>query len=44
MNEVLEGFKLIGLAFVKEPSVWWFLAPVFLLWIGMEIYFGQYKK
>jgi len=34
----------IGRAFVEEPGVWWFLAPVFLLWIGMEIYFGQYKK
>lgn len=44
MNEILQGFKLIGLAFVKDVSVWWFLTPVFLLWIGMEIYFGQYKK
>ena len=44
MTEIIEAFKLIGSAFVKEPSVWWFLAPVFLLWIGMEIYFGQYKR
>lgn len=44
MEEILEGFNLIGKALIKEPSVWWFLAPVFLLWIGMEIYFGQYKK
>jgi hypothetical protein len=44
MEEILEGFRLIGQAFVKEPGVWWFLAPVFLLWIGMEIYFGQYKR
>lgn len=44
MTEIIEAFKLIGAAFVKEPSVWWFLAPVFLLWIGMEIYFGQYKR
>ena len=44
MNEILNGFKLIGQAFVKEPGLWWFLIPVFLLWIGMEIYFGQYKK
>lgn len=44
MEQILQGFKLIGQAFVKEPSVWWFLIPVFLLWIGMEIYFGQYKK
>lgn len=44
MTEILQGFKLIGEAFIKEPSVWWFLIPVFLLWVGMEIYFGQYKK
>lgn len=44
MEQILEGFNLIGKSLIKEPSVWWFLAPVFLLWIGMEIYFGQYKK
>lgn len=44
MTEIIQAFKLIGAAFVKEPSIWWFLAPVFLLWIGMEIYFGQYKR
>lgn len=44
MEQILQAFKLIGQGFVKEPSVWWFLTPVFLLWIGMEIYFGQYKK
>jgi hypothetical protein len=44
MENLLEGFRLIGRAFVEEPSIWWFLAPVFILWIGMEIYFGQYKK
>jgi len=44
VENILQGFKLIGGAFVKDPSIWWFLAPVFLLWVGMEIYFGQYKK
>ena len=44
MEQVWEGFNLIGKAFVEEPSIWWFLAPVFILWIGMEIYFGQYKR
>jgi len=44
MENIWNGFKLIGESFVKEGSVWWFLIPVFLLWIGMEIYFGQYKK
>jgi hypothetical protein len=44
IEQILNGFKLIGAAFFKEPSIWWFLIPVFLLWIGMEVYFGQYKK
>jgi len=44
LDQILEGFNLIGKSFIKEPSLWWFLAPVFILWIGMEIYFGQYKR
>ncbi|MFH2013768.1 MAG: hypothetical protein ABIJ17_02250 [Patescibacteria group bacterium] len=44
ITEIINGFKLIGQAFIKEPGIWWFLIPVFLLWLGMEIYFGQYKK
>jgi hypothetical protein len=44
LEQILEGFNLIGKSFIKDPSIWWFLAPVFLLWIGMEFYFGQYKK
>jgi hypothetical protein len=44
MTQIIEGFQLIGQSFVKEPSIWWFLTPVFILWIVMEIYFGQYKK
>jgi len=44
MNQIINGFQLIARSLVKEPSIWWFLAPVFILWIVMEIYFGQYKK
>lgn len=44
MENILEALNLIGKSFIEELSLWWFLAPVFLLWIGMEIYFGQYKK
>ena len=44
MNPLIEGFKLIGDSLVKESSIWWFLAPVFILWIVTEIYFGEYKK
>ncbi|MBD3282628.1 MAG: hypothetical protein GF387_03435 [Candidatus Portnoybacteria bacterium] len=44
MEQIIQAFKTIGHAFVQEPSIWWFLAPIFILWLGMEIYFGQYKK
>lgn len=44
MNQIIEGFQLIGQSLTRDPSIWWFLAPVFILWIVMEVYFGQYKK
>ena len=44
MNPLVEGFKLIGQSLVKDINIWWFLAPVFILWIVMEVYLGQYKK
>lgn len=28
----------------KEWSVWWFLAPLIILWIVLELYFGRYKS
>lgn len=43
-SQIVYGFQLIGQSLVKEPSIWWFLTPIFILWIVMEIYFGQYKK
>ena len=43
-NQLIEGFQLIGQSLTRDPSIWWFLAPVFILWIVMEIYLGQYKK
>jgi len=44
MNQILFGFQSIGQAFMQDVNIWWFLAPIFILWIGMEIYLGQYKK
>jgi hypothetical protein len=40
----VDGFRQIGASFLKEASLWWYLAPVFLLWIVLELYFGKYKK
>lgn len=44
ITNILDGFKEIGGSFLKDGSLWWFLAPIFLLWILLEIYFGKYKK
>ncbi|MBU0667408.1 MAG: hypothetical protein ABIC91_04520 [Nanoarchaeota archaeon] len=37
------ALKEIGASFVREPSLWWFLTPIILLWVILEIYFGEYK-
>lgn len=39
-----KGFSEIGSAFVTNLSIWWVLLPIFLLWIVLEVYFGEYKK
>ncbi len=44
MNQLIQGFQLIGQSLTEDISIWWFLTPVFILWIVMEIYFGEYKK
>lgn len=44
MEQIIDGFKLISESLFKDPSIWWFLTPVFILWIVMEVYLGQYKK
>ena len=43
-NQLLLGFGEIGHALVRDLSVWWVLTPIFLLWISMELYFGEYKQ
>lgn len=48
MNWFLQGMldalgEIIKAPF-KEWSVWWFLAPVIILWIILELYFGRYKS
>jgi hypothetical protein len=40
----LEALNQIGASFTKDHSLWWFLAPVFLLWLLLELYFGKYKR
>ena len=44
LDEAIKALNEIGYSFVKDFSLWWYLAPVILLWIALEIYFGKYKK
>lgn len=42
-QDLLFAFQEILDAFAKDFSIWWVLTPIFLLWIFMELYFGEYK-
>jgi hypothetical protein len=44
INDIGAGFYDIGLALTSDLGVWWLLIPIFLLWIAMEVYFGEYKQ
>lgn len=39
-----EALKEILSSPFRDWSIWWLLAPVFVLWILMELYFGKFKK
>jgi hypothetical protein len=43
-SQILIGFKEIGRAFTSDFSIWWILAPIFILWFAMEIYFSEYRR
>ena len=43
-ENLIYGFNQILLAFTKDPSIWWLIAPVVLFWVIIEIYFGRYKN
>jgi hypothetical protein len=38
------SFKEIIASPFKDWSIWWYLAPVIVLWFVLEIYFGKYKQ
>ena len=44
VDEMIKALNEIGYSFTKDVSLWWYLAPVILLWLALEIYFGKYKK
>ena len=43
-DKFVDGFSQIGNAFVVDLGVWWFLAPIFILWVATEVYFGEHKR
>ena len=43
-DKFVDGFSQIGDAFVADLGVWWFLAPILVLWATTEIYFGEHKR
>lgn len=44
MNYILGGFKNLSEAIIEDPGIWWFLAPILILWLASQIYFGEYKR
>jgi hypothetical protein len=44
ISNIFTGFKEVFLAFVKDPSIWWLIAPIILFWAIIEIYLDIYKK
>lgn len=44
IESLVAALESIGKAFISDLGVWWFLAPIFILWIMMEVYLGEYKK
>lgn len=44
IDELIYALGQISKAFITDLGVWWFLAPIFILWVVMEVYLGEYKK
>lgn len=43
-DNLLWGFSEIFSSPLKDPSIWWLLAPIILFWFVIEIYFGRHKN
>ena len=43
-DNLLSGFSEIFSSPLKDLSIWWLLAPIILVWLVIEIYFGRHKK
>ncbi len=43
-KNIINGFANIRKSIFSDPSIFWFLTPIFLFWLILEIYFSKYKK
>lgn len=43
-ENMLLGLKEIWAAFTFDLSILWILAPIFIIWIFLEVYFGMFKS
>jgi hypothetical protein len=44
LQDITKGFTELIEALTYDLGVWWLLTPIILLWIAMEVYFGEYKQ
>jgi len=44
LSNLWAAFVEVLRSMFKDPSVFWFLGPVLLFWLILEIYFSKYKK
>jgi len=44
IESMRSGYGEIFSAPLRDPSIWWLLAPILIIWFVSEIYFGRYKK
>lgn len=44
IENIQEAFREIFEAAIIEPSIWWLIAPLIILWVVLEIYLGKHPK
>lgn len=44
LEQMWLAFKDIAAAPFQQLSVWWFLTPIIIFWIILEVYFGKHKS
>lgn len=44
LENILQNLLLLNREINQDPSIWWLLAPILILWMLIELYFGQYQQ